>query len=1058
MKKSAPYVLGLDVGSNSIGWAILGLKNGKPVELLKTGVRVFEAGVEGDIQSGRDESRGVKRRQARQQRRMGERRARRLKKIVLLLQRAALLPEGDIGDPVGRDKALAGLDKQIFARYAASLLHNSPERRALCQLPYFLRSRALTDALEPHELGRALYHLAQRRGFLSNRKAARKEDEDEGKVRAGIAELEKEMAEAGARTLGQYFATLDPEQNRIRSRWTSRKMYVDEFEAIWSAQAAAHPDVLTVELKKNLHKAIFFQRPLKSQKNLIGHCELEPTRRRAPWALLAAQRFRILQTVNNIEVTTPDGEIRALTPDERSQLLGALDTQGSMSFGKVRTLLKLKGHQFNFERGGEKSLKGNTTAAKLVKVFGERWGELSPEERDRIVDDLRSIANPETLERRARKAWGLDEKAAKELAAVQLEPGYCKHSRQAIARLLPLMEEGTRYATARKEIYGDHAAREPEDHLSALADEFPELRNPIVARALNELRKVANGIIGAYGKPQTIRVELARDLKKSRDDRKGITKRNRDNQRGREAAAAKIAAEAGVQNPSRDDVEKILLAEECNWQCPYTGRTISMANLIGSAPQFDVEHIVPFHRCLDNSFINKTLCYHEENRNVKKGRTPFEAYGASAERWAEILGRVKKFRSSAANAKFRRFCTEDVQSIDDFASNQLNDTRDASRRATEYLALLYGGLIDKDGKRRVQASRGQVTYFLRSEWGLNAILGDGDVKTRDDHRHHAVDAVVVALTTPGAVKRLSDAAQRAAQERRKRFGKVKQPWAGFADDVRRSVDEITVSHRSDRKVGGALHEETIYSPPIEEKDENGNVHLVHHVRKPLEGLSAKALGQIVDPNVRSLVLDKLAQLGGGDPKKVFADPANHPRITIKKSPRKGETIPVHSVRIRVPEKPTKIGKKKHRERHVLTGSNHHVEVFEVKDKRGGVKWDGEIVTRYEALRRVRAGEPLVRRDHGPGKKFLFSLCGGDSIQIDEEDGRRGLYIIRTISRITQKGREYIGMEFISINDARKKTDIKAAGEWRTGLLDPLRKLNCQKVVVTPLGEVRRAND
>ena len=1057
MSEHAPYVLGLDLGSNSIGWALVALKNGKPVELVKTGVRIFQAGVEGDIKSGRDESRGVKRRQARQQRRMAERRARRLKKIVLLLQRNGLLPDGDLGDPVERDRALAELDRTIFARYAEILPDDSPERRSLCQLPYFLRSRALTDALEPHELGRALYHLAQRRGFLSNRKTAPKEDEDDGKVRAGISELEELIAEAGTTTLGQYFATLDPEEHRIRRRWTSRRMYEDEFEAIWCAQASAHPDTLTDELKKELHRAMFFQRPLKNQKDLIGHCELEPDRRRAPWALLEVQRFRIVQTINNVNVITPDGEIRPLTDEERAQLIAALDTQGSMTFGKIRKLLTLKGHVFNFELGGEKNLRGNTTAAKLGKLFSDRWGELSADERDRIVDDVRSIAKPETLERRGREAWGLDEEAARELASVQLEPGYCNHSRRAIAKLLRLMESGTPYATAKKELYGDRAGREPQAHLPALADEFPELRNPIVARALNELRKVMNNIMRSYGKPEIIRIELARDLKKSRKDRKEITKRNRANEKGREAAAAKIASEAGDQNPSRDDVAKILLAEECGWQCPYTGKAISMAHLIGSSPQFDVEHIIPFSRCLDNSFLNKTLCHHEENRNVKRNQTPFEAYGANKERWAEILGRVKRFKSSAAKAKYRRFCIEDVTSIDDFASNQLNDTRYASKLAAEYVSLLYGGRTDEKSTLRVQVSRGQVTHFLRSEWGLNAILGDGDMKTRDDHRHHAVDAVVVALTTPGAVKRLSDAAVRSVREGRRRFGAMKDPWTGFADDVRRSVGDINVSHRTDRKVSGPLHEETVYSPPIEETDDDGNVRRVHHVRKPLDSLSARAVNQIVDKNVRGLVRAKLEELGIADPAKAFADPATHPRITVKKGKRKGETIPIHSVRIRVAETPTRIGKKKHRERHVLTGSNHHVEVFEVADGKGGVKWDGEIVTRYEALRRVRAGEPLVRSDRGAGKDFLFSLCGGDIIEIDEE-GRRGLYVVRTIARMRDQKHEYVNLALVSVSDARTKADIIKAGDWKTALLGPLQRRGCHKVIVTPSGEVRRASD
>ena len=1046
MEKPAPYALGLDIGANSVGWAVLESDAGNGAGLIAAGARVFEAGTEGDIATGRDQSRGVERRLARQQRRMTERRARRLKKIAGLLQRGGLLPDGNVADPASRDKLLAALDRKIMKRYAETVPEDDPSRARLPRLPYFLRARALDRPLDPHDLGRALYHLAQRRGFLSNRRESASEDEEkeEGEVKAGIAELERHTADAGARTLGEFFASLDPAQERIRQRWTSRQMYEDEFEAIWATQAPAHPDVLTPDLNKRLHKAIFHQRPLKSQKNLIGFCELEPGRRRAPWALFIAQRFRIVQNVNNLDVITPEGEIRPLTDEERSDLIGALDKQGSMTFGKIRTLLKLKGHKFNTELGGEKSLKGNTTAAKLIKVFEKRWDDISPEDRDRVVDDLRSIQKKETLEKRGRTAWGLDAEQAKQFAGIRLEPGYCNHSRQAIEKLLPLMDKGAHYATARKKLYGDEPPRKPTGQLPPLAEAFPELRNPVVARALNEVRKVVNHVVRQYGKPEVIRIELARDLKRSRSDRKDITRRNQENRKGRERAAEKILAETAIREPSRADIEKVVLAEECGWQCPYTGRTINMAGLVGDAPQFDVEHIIPFQRWLDNSFLNKTLCHHEENRNVKKGRTPFEAYGSNPERWAEILQRVKKFKGKAAGKKLRRFALEEVESIDDFASRQLNDTRYASRLAADYVGLLYGGRTDPDGKLRVQPSRGQVTHFLRDEWGLNAILGDGGLKTRDDHRHHAVDAVVTALATPAVIKRLSDAAGRASRERRKRFGKVDPPWSGFLDDVRRAVEAIHVSHRPDRKVSGALHEETIYSPPVEETDERGTVHLVHHVRKPLDGLSKKALNQIVDGHVRELVLAKLRELGGGDPKKLFADPASHPRITIKRGPRKGQTIPIHTVRIRVPERAKKIGKG-HRARHVLTGSNHHVEVLEVKDKRGCVKWDGEIVTRYEALRRTQRGEPVVTRDHGPDKKFLFSLCNGDTIQMDD----RTILVIRSMWQ--EKGS--IRFTLVDNNDARKLQEARLRMN-----LNQLRQRGAQKVTVTPLGDLRRASD
>jgi len=1037
----------LDLGPYSVGYAQIRLENGTPAGLLHCGARVFEAGVTGEVEQGKDASRNRDRREARLTRRVLQRRARRLSKLAHLLQRAGLLPVGKLDPGDERDRFMAALDKEIRARHVGS----ADPAPALDQLPYFLRARALGEKLEAHELGRALYHLAHRRGFKSNRKAPPKEDEDLGKVKAGIADLEQHMQAAGARTLGEYFAGLDPHEKRIRGRWTARKMYEDEFETIWSAQAAHHHDLLTDELKQEARQAIFHQRPLRSQKHLIGVCSLEAPARRACWALPVPQRFRMLQKVNDLLVVHTDtGEIRPLADEERRALLAALDERGDLKFTEMRKLLKLKKCRFNLEEGGEKKLPGNRTGAKLADVFGDRWEALSSEQRDLVVQDLLSVEKPDTLARRGREAWGLDEAAAERFADLSLETDHADLSTKAMGKLLPLMEEALHYAEARKQVYGEQQERAaPLDELPPVHEAVPALRNPMVARALAELRRVVNALIRRDGKPDMIRVELGRDLKKKRKDRKAIWERNRANQKRREEAKARILKEAGIE-PKGRDIEKALLAEECDWTCPYTGRTISMQALVGRTPQFDVEHIIPFQRSFDNSFFNKTLCYHEENRSRKRDNTPFEAYGADPERYGAILERVRKFKGHAAKEKLRRFRLDSTEEFEDFTSRQLNDTRYASSLAADYLGLLYGGRTDADGKLRVQVGRGQTTKYLRDEWGLNAILGDGGQKSRDDHRHHAVDAVCIALTGPATVKMLSDAAARAARARRRRFAPLPEPWPDFLNDVRRGIDAAVVSHRTERAVRGALHRETLYSRPIRETDEDGTVREVHHVRKPLKWFkSRKALEDIADSAVRKAVLAKLDELGG-KPDKAFADPKNHPALKTKD----GRRVPIHKVRIRVSEKPVSIGKG-HRERRVLTGSNHHVEIFEVKDERGRAKWDGEIVTTLEALRRLRAGEPVVRRDHGPDKRFLFSLCGGDIIEIDEESGSRGLYRIRGISAATAGG---IELAFVRINDARKKKDIIAAGDWRRPLLEPVRKLNCRKVVVTPLGEVRRAND
>jgi len=1037
-------ILGLDLGANSIGWALLDYQDGEPVGIVGSGVRIFEAGMEGDIESGQEESRGKKRRDARQVRRQIDRRGRRQKRLAHVLQLGGLLPEGDLGTGQQQHEFFLRLDRQLqkdghFADAPADVaLHHV--------FPYWLRAQALDTRLEPHVLGRALYQLGQRRGFLSNRKVPDK-DEEKSVVKKGISDLQHAMEEAGARTLGEYFAQLDPtdaQQRRIRQRWVGRQMYIDEFEAIWTAQAVHHPDLLTDELRAKVYSAIFDQRPLKTQKHLIGRCELEFGRHRAPMALLDAQRFRLLQKVNDLKIVDPDFRELPLTSEQRAKLLDALDNQGELTFGKARKLMGIpaRGYRFNFERGGEKKLVGNRTAGRLRKIFGDRWEAFSKQERDQVVEDVLTFEKEDALERRGRNHYDLDEQAAQALGQLELEPGYCSLSRQALAKILPHMEEGDHFITARDKAYEEdtETTREliPEFLPPVFEAPLPDLRNPAVSRVLSELHKVVNAIIRKHGKPDVMRIELARDLKRNREDRKRIWKRNRQNQRDREGAVQEITDKMGNPSPRQGDVLRVLLAKECNWECPYTGKHISMAGLLGPASQFDIDHIIPFSRSLDDSFLNKVVCNNEINRS-KGNRTPYEAFAQDEDRWAEILERVKRFKGEARDAKVRRFRMESLEELDDFTKRQLNDTRYASTLAAKYLAVLYG----RDYRRHIQVSAGQVTAQLRKAWKLNSILGDGGVKSRDDHRHHAVDAIAIALTDRKMIKSVSDAAQKAQHHGQLRWWKtVPVPWDAFLEDAQAAIDAIVVSHRVSRKVNGPLHEETNYSPP--RVDEKGKTYV--HVRKPIEGLSPGEVEAIVDDTVRKAVKEKLAELAG-PPAKAFANRENHPYIET----RRGRPIPIHRVRIRKVLSPFPVGKDE-RERHVTSASNHHMEIIEVTDKKGNLTWDYCIVTQYQAMRRLRKGQGIVQRDHGAGKQFVFSLAPREVIELDNEQGDgRALYVIRSVWKNGQ-------VEFVRLADGRKMADIRKTKEVGWKVPNIFRTLNCRKVAITPVGEVRRAND
>ncbi len=265
--------LGLDLGISSVGWALLS-EDSSERKLLAWGSRIFEPGVEGtdnDIASGKGVSRCAGRRLKKALRVQYMRRKARKKEFINLLTSNGLLPENaDSG-------FFTAIDNKLLMQFPV------PERSRIGHvLPYLFRKKALDCTLEKHELGRALYHLAQRRGYLSNRKQELKDRDSTGAVKSGINKLKQEMADAGARTLGEYFSMTDPETERIRTRYTERTMFQDEFRMICKAQRIH----ISETLEEQLFQVLFFQRKLKSCRGLVGKCRIYPERRRCPMSAI----------------------------------------------------------------------------------------------------------------------------------------------------------------------------------------------------------------------------------------------------------------------------------------------------------------------------------------------------------------------------------------------------------------------------------------------------------------------------------------------------------------------------------------------------------------------------------------------------------------------------------------------------------------------------------------------------------------------------------------------------------------------------------------------------
>lgn len=1106
------YVLGIDLGSNSLGWAIIGLVDDVPANITRTGVRIFEAGVSVDPKSGREKTLNTQRREALQQRRQIWRHRRRIVKLAHILQRADLLPRNeDLSDSKSCQESFNNLDKRILASRwfltrhpvcAIQKKERTPEQRLgvhrLKQLlPYLLRAAAVEDTVEdPHFVGRALYHLAQRRGFWSNRKTEPKKDEKPGEVEDGIKTLRSEMA---GKTLGQFFASLSPFERRIRDRWTSRDMYQAEFKAIWERQEPDHPAMQEEGLRPEIFEAIFDQRRLRLKGGLVGQCEFEPGERRAPAHLLISQRFRLLQVVNNFRYRARGGEWQELSPEQRKELIAALERRSTIEFKEVRELLGFnRSHSINLQRDKDEArMPGNDTAAQLIGVFGEGWQKLLPPEQAKIVATTDSLLGIRDLDERRKRAAkylanrgvGNLERACDVFLDFKFEAGHRNLSVKAMERFMPLLERGFKYGAlsphyrylhevsdelirlVKAGMPHDEACeqllnRKPEprvplDALPPLLSEEVQkrigtIRNPVVTRSLTEMRKVVNAAIESFGKPRRIHIELLRHLKKPKAEREKIWKENLGHDKRNTTFEEKIKQVAPHLDRVRPrDIEKYRLWEESKKLCPYCLKCMTPRLMFGEDSEYQIDHIIPFGLSLDDSFVNKILCHTECNRR-KGHRTPFQAFGENPPGYdyQTMVKYVKTFDTDkeTREEKLRRF-KMDKKALEEFLAKrpaqQFNDSAYASRLAADYLALLYGGRTDADGNLRVQARSGGLTKYFREAWNLNSILGDGEsknggkaLKPHHDHRKHAIDAAVIAATDQDMVRRLNDAAKRRQLGDPGRFADFSAPprWPGFRNELKNEVtgespERVQVSHRVTKKVSGALHEETIYSAPM---GKDGEV----RVRKPLASLTKQEVEKIADQGVRKLVQQKLEELGGIEPKKAFANPENLPRFAsggvVIKNARISKAVPTFT-----------LGDGRNARR-VTSESNHHVEMVALTDeKRKQVEWDGRVVPMKDAYKRLRAGLAVIDKTCQVGEEYRFSLCPGEVLECQRNGDVPELLMFKGVSQYTAGA---VVISLLPLNDARKNPKLIRVVPNR------LRQWHARKVVVSPLGEVTEAHD
>jgi CRISPR-associated endonuclease Csn1 len=1029
------YRLALDLGSTSLGWAMIRLNsNNEPCAVIKAGVRIFSNG-----RNPKDgSSLAVTRREARAMRRRRDRLLKRKARMMRTLIEYGFFPDED------------------------------SERKALLTMnPFALRAKGLDAALTPAEFGRALFHINQRRGFKSNRKTDKK-DNDSGALKTAINKVRATIEADGCRTVGEWLNKRDVTGQTVRARYRQNKiikddgktkidksydLYIDramieyEFDELWKKQSELNPTQFCEKAREKLREVLLHQRPLKPVKP--GRCTFMPDEERAPLALPSTQRFRMYQEINNLRILRAGLKEEPLTLKQRDDLIAALEENSKRTFTQIKKLLGVGGAvQFNFEDPKREELKGNTTSAILSKDehFGSAWFKFDEAKQDAIVLRLVKDESESELVRWLKDETGVDEKHAEAIAKVGLPEGYGSLCALALARILPeLRRDVVTYDKAVQAAGFDHHSRmwnfdeisgrtfdsgkewtDPQtgeikkihifcnlpfygeflqrhvgfgsnDPKDSDEKRYGKIANPTVHIGLNQVRLVVNALIKRYGHPSEVIVEVARDLKQSKDQRDEDSKRQTENQKRNQRLRVDIARVLGIseERVRRDDIEKMILWEELSFdpadrRCPYSGVQISVTMLLSD--EVEVEHILPFSQTLDDSLNNKTVALRQANR-VKGNRTPWDAFGAQSTAgfdYAGILGRAEQMprgkRYRFGEDGYQRWLKDDAG----FLPRALNDTRHMSKVAFEYMKLICPN---------TRVIPGRMTAMLRGKFGLNDVLGLNGEKNRNDHRHHAVDACVIAVTDQGLLKKFADASASAREQQLNRLVEnMPLPWESYRDHVRRAIDAIWVSHKPDHGYERVMHEATAYRPP----------HLDKQGMWRTRGIGGN------NPNEKKGNSEAIVEINSTRDSKRHA------------TDEQGQVLPYKGY---------------------LGGNNYCIEIVRNEKE----KWEGEIISTFDAYHLVR--EHGVARLRHPalsisGKPLVMRLMIDDVVRLDV-DGQ-----IRTMRITTLSGNGQIFMA--DTNEANVDARNRSKEEtfaYVSKYAGSLQKANARRVTISPIGEL-----
>ena len=824
MQVAENIVLGFDLGIASIGWALIDESN---KEILDAGVWTFNVPETDKEKTPKNQIRQA----MRSMRRTIKHRRQRMNEVREFLYKNKLIPN---------------LKKSVAHDLAAEMKTS----------PWELRSKALKEKISDNEMGVLLYHIARHRGFQSNKKggenAAVGEDQKALKAMEGL-----NSAIATYSTFGQAL-TLDPELSKKKrnvpndyGRTPKRDWLRNEISVIFGKQTG-FPDNFVSEFEK----LAFTQRPLQDQADRVANCPYEHNQKRSSKHAPSFEYFRFLQKLVNISFWMPGASDWKLSPEQIKKIAKEFGKQASYTYKSLRKSIELDTNA-RFRGVAKEDENQDIATRKSPSAAGTRAlknalsGLYDTIDVSYLDDAMFAIAFHETNESvgKALGELGLPQNIYDALmVAVESNQfkdvkGAAHISAKACRNIIPGLLEGKVYsescdmagydhtapdasplAQLKKQVYGKNPSEIRKALAAMLSDPKQHLiGSPVARKALLEAVKQFVAIVNNHnvlgGKlPGKVHVEMARDVGKSAKERKkiedGIEKRNKtlDN-------LAKDFKETFNREPRRGTSELLTfeLAQEQGWKCIYTGEQINPGILFDGI-SYQIDHILPWSRFGDDSFANKTLCISRANQ-AKQHRTPVE-WASSGENGApnldEYLARVETCKEMRGIKK-RNYTLKNAKDVEDkFRSRNLNDTRWACRLFLQSLDLFYNDNLmlneEKEDKkiRRLFARPGQLTAKARQAWGIEKLKKNDDGSRKEDDRHHAIDAIVVAAMNESMLQALTKAHQNAEKIGSHRaFEGFKPPWEMFRDDVIAGIEGVLVARSEDKKVSGQKHLETI---------------------------------------------------------------------------------------------------------------------------------------------------------------------------------------------------------------------------------------------------------